>query len=48
MNRYVSTFASAAVAVALVVACGSTKERSGFGDETSVNGTFQDLSLIHI
>lgn len=42
MNRYVSTFASAAVAVALVVACGSTKERSGFGDETSVNGTFQD------
>ena len=42
MNRTVSTIASAAAAVALVVACGSAKERSGFGPETAVNGTFND------
>lgn len=42
MNRYVSTLASAAVAVGLVVACGSSKDRSGFGEDTTANGSFPD------
>jgi hypothetical protein len=42
MKRSIGTVTSAAVAVALVVACGSSKERSGFGDDTSASGAFQD------
>ena len=41
-HRTITSFASAAAAVALIVACGSTK-RDGFTDpEHSVNGTFDD------
>ncbi|MDB4937043.1 MAG: hypothetical protein JWP87_4015 [Labilithrix sp.] len=43
MNRYVSFIASAGVAAALVIACGSAKDRSGFVDpNATVNGTFDD------
>lgn len=40
-HRSVSMLACGAIAIALTLACGS-KPRSGFGDETSVNGTFDD------
>jgi hypothetical protein len=43
MKRTASTLASASAVVVLVVACGSSAKRSGFGDETtSVNGTFDE------
>jgi hypothetical protein len=41
MKHHASVLASSAIAVALVVACGS-KPRSAFQGETTVNGTFDD------
>lgn len=44
MNRFASSLITATSAVALVVACGSSKPRSGFEPDPaqSVNGTFDD------
>ena len=48
MNRFASSLITAASAVALVVACGSSKPRSGFEPDPTqtVNGTFDDGGML--
>ena len=48
MNRFASSLITAVSAVALVVACGSSKSRSGFEPDPaqSVNGTFDDGGML--